>query len=652
MFDEALSDTQKQEMSREKLLSKLLMTIQAFTYSCACEAFEARRTYRKIFSSSSEDDALKQQKNVDSMLSKFGIAGIRCGGKLVLMPRPSLDEDDGSQPFNGRLGRLRYLGLSAMAAAGAVAADLVQLALSLPLLESDTDSAEMDVDKPDRAPIAYPLLFGNVLTHAVAGMCATCGRGRARSDSLEFGWPTAFSRRGSFVSLDDIISSATPSDSVVEDCIGFLRLGLLARVLQVLLGGIEVPLGGFDNPAFFVGELRGFYSSLEIEPPTVESKWMRSCVKLLDIALSSQPSGESHGKSALPDALSLEKLHTACTLASSGACSFLEDAGTILQVLVPGAIASDDDLGSEAAILEGSSSHSSFEKMRRFFKLETMDEMLQSPLVQKVVANWYETACGHARAPSEPNASAIITKSVRNCLYRTQGFRVFDWPSAGSSESFHLNMGPQKTGSKAATVDHQPMVSTSMHVESVQSPSTQTSTAEVVRQPNSAMGLVTFNSKKVVPLLGGFSVEVLPTKPAGHPRVAVIPTSYTDLYAELATLLPDCEQTAVCLVCGEVLNASGKGECTRHSYKCGAGAGMFFLLQECSGLIMHKSKAAYIHSPYVDSHGETPQYRGRPLNLDLDRYEHLREVWYGHSVRQQVTAERGSSRQVILPDFY
>jgi Proteolysis_6 C-terminal len=108
----------------------------------------------------------------------------------------------------------------------------------------------------------------------------------------------------------------------------------------------------------------------------------------------------------------------------------------------------------------------------------------------------------------------------------------------------------------------------------------------------------------------------------------------------------------VCLICGEVLNAGGRSECTRHAAKCGAGAGLFFLLQECSGLIMHKNKAAYIHSPYVDSHGETPQYRGRPLNLDLDRYEHLREVWFSHGVRQKVMAERGISRQVILPDFY
>jgi hypothetical protein len=169
--------------------------------------------------------------------------------------------------------------------------------------------------------------------------------------------------------------------------------------------------------------------------------------------------------------------------------------------------------------------------------------------------------------------------------------------------------------------------------------------------------LVSFGSKKTVPLLGGYSPDAGATNSKGphdrpFPRVPALPTSYTDLYAELVALLPDCEQIAVCLVCGEVLNAGGKGECTKHSYRCGGGAGLFFLLQECSGLILHKSKAAYIHSPYVDSHGETPQFRGRPLNLDLVRYEHLRELWMGHAIRQTVVAERGSSRQVILPDFY
>jgi hypothetical protein len=650
MFSEALSDTRKQEMSREKLLSKLLVTIQSFTYSCSCEAFEAKRSYRKMMSSSKEAAGARQDQNTDSMLSKFGIEGVVCDGKLVVMARPSSEEDDGSQPFNGRLGRLRYLGLSVIAAAGAVAADLIQLTLSLPLQEKEPDPSAMDVDKPERAPVAYPILFGNILTHLVAAMCATCGRSRARSDSLELVWPAPFSGRGSFVSQGDLWNQ-NGVESVIEDCEGFLRLGLLARMLQVLLGGMQAPLCGFQNPRAVVAELRGLHSSLESEPPTDENKWMRCCVKLLDIALSNQADAPLAGDVVLPDAVSVDKFQSACYSTSSAACSFLADAGTVMQVLVPGITANRGSSGLKMGKVNDISSYSTFEKLRDFFKFEPVEEMLESSLVREVVANWYDSACRHSQAALESDGSAPPAKSIRSRLYRTQGFRVFDWPSAGSSDPLDFKVGSLKAGVKVAAADPQHSVSTSMQVESVRSPTTQSSTAEVVReQANPA--LVTFASKKVVPLLGGFSADTLPSKSGARPRVAVIPTSYTDLYAELGALLPDCDQTAVCLVCGEVLNANGKGECTRHSYKCGAGAGMFFLLQECSGLIMHKSKAAYIHSPYVDSHGETPQYRGRPLNLDLDRYEHLREVWYGHAVRQQVVAERGSSRQVILPDFY
>jgi hypothetical protein len=103
-------------------------------------------------------------------------------------------------------------------------------------------------------------------------------------------------------------------------------------------------------------------------------------------------------------------------------------------------------------------------------------------------------------------------------------------------------------------------------------------------------------------------------------RISHLPKSYTDLYATLSEMCPNSEQTAICLVCGQVLNAGGKGECTKHSYTCGAGAGIYFLVQDCVGLIIHGQKAAYVLSPYVDFYGETPQYRGRPLNLDLDRY--------------------------------
>jgi hypothetical protein len=80
--------------------------------------------------------------------------------------------------------------------------------------------------------------------------------------------------------------------------------------------------------------------------------------------------------------------------------------------------------------------------------------------------------------------------------------------------------------------------------------------------------------------------------------------------------------------------------------------GIFFLLQDCQSLIVHGPRAAYIHSPYVDSHGETPQYRGRPLKLDASRYEILQRLWSGHRVREKVVAERGGTRQLIVPNFY
>ena len=147
------------------------------------------------------------------------------------------------------------------------------------------------------------------------------------------------------------------------------------------------------------------------------------------------------------------------------------------------------------------------------------------------------------------------------------------------------------------------------------------------------------------PLLGN---GVKPNDNDTPPRILYLPKVYTDLYAQLNTMSPNNEKTALCLVCGEVLDANGKGLCTKHSYTCGGGTGIFFLLQDCVSLIMHGQKAAYIDSPYVDSHGETPQYRGRPLNLDKDRYNIMQSLWSGHLVREKVIAERASTRELAV----
>ena len=98
------------------------------------------------------------------------------------------------------------------------------------------------------------------------------------------------------------------------------------------------------------------------------------------------------------------------------------------------------------------------------------------------------------------------------------------------------------------------------------------------------------------------------------------------------------------------MNADGKGECTKHASKCGGGCGIFFLLQKCHGLLIHKEKAVPILSPYVDSHGETPHYRGRPLFMDISRYDALHELWSGHLTREKVISERSNYPSYHLPE--
>ena len=90
---------------------------------------------------------------------------------------------------------------------------------------------------------------------------------------------------------------------------------------------------------------------------------------------------------------------------------------------------------------------------------------------------------------------------------------------------------------------------------------------------------------------------------------------------------------ALCLLCGQVENADGKGACTAHAARCGLGTGAFFLLQECLVVLMHGPRACYLASPYVDDHGERHgQFRGRPLYLDQTRLQLLRDLTAHHEV--------------------
>lgn len=652
-------------MSREKLMSKLLLSIQAFTYSCSSETFEAKRSYMKSLMLQPDVAKKNNDSSVESVLSRFGFRDLVCHGKMILMPMPSQDEDGDSWPFDGRLGKLRYFGLTVMAASGAVAADLVQLVLPFPFTKKeDLDPIGETVEHPQRAPIAYPLLFGNVLTHVVAAMCATCGRARARSDLLDVVWPIPFSIRGSFAFLD-LDGNSKNVDAVVDDCEGFMKLGLIARIIQVLLGKLLPGTSMLQASSSLIDDLNAAVMFSGRNPTlTGDLAWIRTCVKLIELTMSHKcfdsPKELSTASTTKP-LIDFAQLHEMCVLAAHEAGSYLIEAGTIFQILVPGAASKFTSNEPDDVEQSEMSPIATLQYMLPFFHFESVDDMIDSALIKEIVVGWYETAFYHTELSMGRNGN---NTDLQTRLYRTQGFRVYDWPTAYIREQKPitteiLSNGKDSNKSRFELQQQQPQddsisspQSSLPVIANLDSRHTNPSIVDILRSEISP-SLLTFQSKKSVSLLGGFSPDLLQNNKSNKsPRVSVIPTSYTDLYAELASLMPDCEQTAVCLVCGEVLNAGGRGECTKHSFKCGAGAGIFFLLQECSGLLLHKARAAYIHSPYVDSHGETPQYRGRPLNLDLDRYEHLREVWYSHGVRQKVLTERGMARQVILPDYY
>lgn len=525
-------------------MAKLLMSVQAFTYSSCCESHEAKRILSK--EASSDVAGLELEQSIGAIYSKYGINGVTSDGRLLLMPPPSVsgNDSDGTQPFSGRLGKLRHLGLAVMAACGAVSADLVQLVMCFPLNKEATapkDPLTAYFDGPTRAPVVFPLLLGHVLTHVVAAMCAACGRARARSDCLELAWPAPFSKRGSFSGpLRE--SNERLSVSVANDCEGFIKLGLMARILQILLNQMDISAEAGDNKrgTFVLAALRQILAREEKD--SVVSNWLQTCFLLLEKAIST--SGESGDVPETPSpeggSASLEEeFRKSCTIAASEAVSFLSDVGIIFQMLVPGA-STTFQVGNASEYSESDTDLTgtlgTLQKLLHCLGLESIQDMLQSSLVQDIIKNWYDTARSHART-SVAEHSGVYSGKIRSRLYQTEGFRCFDWP-----------MDSIRRYVKSGTLQDDQATASMLAETNPAAVSPRNKDAGQTSNP-----LVAFSSKKSIQLLGGYAITGHEDAAArSHPRVVTLATSYTDLYATLGTLNPDCDQTALCLICGEV----------------------------------------------------------------------------------------------------
>jgi len=390
----------------------------------------------------------------------------------------------------------------------------------------------------------------------------------------------------------------------------FVALGFIAKVLQALLS--QFHLHG-ENNILSNHQIRKKEEELIAnlsktqkihDQSYIRDDWLSSCRLLLLQALGYSNNKRSDGSyklesnhsPSLEESRFMNEFTQACQRARMNAEPFLRDALLILQLAMPPW--SDQIRQTDEKLARDGNTLETLEQLQLLIGMAPLKELLQSSLVCDIVGGWYSASKETSSLCPEFNLHYSI--------------REVDWP---------LN--------QVMIIDHS------------RYPKGLIQSEISLPEPNNT-----------VPLMG-IAVPSLLRVNTGQPCLDAVPLSYTDLYAQVSDLLPTCDQCAFCFLCGQVLNAGGAGECTRHAYICGGGAGIFFLLQECVSLIIYREKAAYFHSPYVDSHGETHMSRGRPLNIDMDRYETLRGLYCGHLLRQQVISERSkSTRQTIISNYY
>lgn len=430
----------RHELSRERLISKLLQSIQSFTYSCCAEEVECKRLGKKAASLDGKSNPL-----VTDIFSKYGVHKFTYGGRFLILSAPEGKDGESLQPsqsvFGGRIGRLRYLGLAIMAATGVVSREIIQLSLDLPTvihnthdeissnsnsvgMESEGSDSSINSDVDDRAPLVFPILCGHVLTHVVAAMCATCGQERAESNASS-GLPAVVPD----ITRDGGNRNSADELNAVDDCEQFIQLGFLARVLQVILGYFQnakncATSHHADN---FELETAKLVSRLQAKrhDDRCLTLWEKGCFQLLKAALhningcslESLPKDQDNNDD-------LETFFLACKKARFAGFSFLCNAGLILQVVAPSKVSAFVD----ATQLKGD--EDSLENLMGLLGIAPLEECMNSKLVQSIVSHWYK----HARPISQNTDRA-------NQLKCASIFRVNDWPLVEFEDDTTHTMG-------------------------------------------------------------------------------------------------------------------------------------------------------------------------------------------------------------------
>lgn len=145
--------------------------------------------------------------------------------------------------------------------------------------------------------------------------------------------------------------------------------------------------------------------------------------------------------------------------------------------------------------------------------------------------------------------------------------------------------------------------------------------------------------------------------------------------------------TALCLICGQTLQAGelylvasissflnrpimiavgnrdvatsarGRltpGECTLHSYSCGAGNGVYLLIEDCKCLLVNGPLQVYAPSIYTTADGENVDIRHstRPLYLNSVRVDILQKLYFQQKIASEVCQKRSTETHVIRNNYY
>ena len=393
------------------------------------------------------------------ILGQFGVVKARFGGNLLLFPEAVSSVDGGSQPFDGRLGKLRYLSLALMVACSPLAPEIVQLCMSIPFSQIARDPFDFDEhlkeSEKQRAPVVYPILRGHILTHVTCCLIAVVGRAR----TLEEGW--------------DVKLTA-------DHCKQFIILGYIARIAQCLLSDLMPSANIRDWKRNMTSVLEKMMSQKSISDDQFENEWFLLCLAVLH-AFTSKTRGiivASDTVDTNDDDASMSKdIMHAIESTKQQAVEFLRDICMIYQLIIPNIFA-NYHFDESSAELNGPTA--TLKSFMALLGMKTLSSEISSPLVSKMLQFWFQDATETSFHLETPG---VFTKTT--------------WPQTPIAHQY-------------------------------------------AEDPNLS---------SLTPLLGCCGSRNDLDSPY---FISGLPSQYTDLYAELVLLCPDCEQIALCLVCGEV----------------------------------------------------------------------------------------------------